>query len=68
MATDGHERFGQPCNPNFLLRPNELLVAFAHRLTVLAFEQDDALLPRFVVMQRICAIYRTGNVLETIEG
>ena len=48
----GNEKFGKPSNPNFLLRPGELLQAFAG-LTVAAFEQgatDKA------VVQRICAI------------
>jgi len=60
---DGHERFGQPCNPDFLLRSNELLLAFAPLLTVLAFEQDDAPLPRFGVMQRICAVNGSSDNL-----
>src|SRR5262249_5656361 len=34
----GNERFGRPSNPDFLLRPGELLEAFA-ALTVVAFEQ-----------------------------
>jgi len=34
----GNERLGRPRNPDFLLRPGELLQAFA-RLTVIAFEE-----------------------------
>jgi SAM-dependent methyltransferase len=48
----GNEKFGRPSNPNFLLRPGELLQAFAG-LTLIAFEQgatDKA------VVQRICVI------------
>lgn len=48
----GNERFGRPTNPNFLLRPGELMQAF-RALTLVAFEQgatDKA------VVQRICAI------------
>ena len=48
----GNEKFGKPSNPNFLLRPGELLQAFAG-LAVVAFEQgatDKA------VVQRICVI------------
>lgn len=48
----GNERFGRPSNPNFLLRPGELLEAFG-ALTVLAFEQGAS---ERAVMQRICAI------------
>ena len=48
----GNEKLGKPSNPNFLLRPGELLQAFAE-LAVVAFEQgatDKA------VVQRICVI------------
>jgi SAM-dependent methyltransferase len=48
----GNEKFGKPSNPNFLLRPGELLQAFTG-LAVVAFEQgatDKA------VVQRICVI------------
>jgi SAM-dependent methyltransferase len=48
----GNEKFGRPSNPDFLLRPGELLQAFAG-LTLVAFEQgatDKA------VVQRICVI------------
>jgi len=48
----GNERFGRPSNPNFLLRPGELLEAFAS-LTPLAFEQGET---GRAVIQRICAI------------
>ncbi len=48
----GNERHGKPSNPNFLLRPGELLQAFAG-LTVLAFEQGTT---GSSVVQRICAV------------
>ena len=48
----GNERYGRPSNPNFLLRPGELLEAFG-ALTVLGFEQGAA---ERAVTQRICAI------------
>jgi len=48
----GNERFGKPSNPNFLLRPGELLQAFG-ALTVVAFEQGQV---EKAVVQRICAI------------
>jgi len=35
----GNEAYGRPSNPNFLLRPGELLDAVRDRLTVVAFEQ-----------------------------
>lgn len=51
----GNERFGRPSNPDFLLRPGELLAAFAG-LTVLAFEQGEVAEPRPAVIQRIAAV------------
>jgi SAM-dependent methyltransferase len=50
----GNERFGRPRNPDFLLRPGELLAAFA-ALTILAFEQGEVGVPRPAVIQRIAA-------------
>ena len=51
----GNERFGHPRNPDFLLRPGELLEAFA-MLTVIAFEQGEVSAPRPAVIQRIAAL------------
>ena len=51
----GNERLGRPQNPDFLLRPTELLEAFAV-LTVIAFEQGEITTPRPAVVQRIAAI------------
>lgn len=50
----GNERFGRPRNPDFLLRPGELLKAFAS-LTAVAFEQGEIALPRPAMVQRIAA-------------
>lgn len=50
----GHERHGRPANPDFLLKPGELLDVVAGRLTPLVYEHvrlDD---PARIV-QRICA-------------
>ena len=52
----GHERFGKPSNPAFLLEPGELLRAVAGKLTVVAFE-DVTLADR--VVQRIVAVRPT---------
>jgi SAM-dependent methyltransferase len=51
----GNERYGRPSNPDFLLRPGELLEAFA-ALTVAAFEQGTLERPKKAVVQRICAL------------
>jgi SAM-dependent methyltransferase len=50
----GNERFGQPRHPDFLLRPGELLEAFAE-LTVVAFEQGEIARARPAMLQRIAA-------------
>ena len=51
----GNERLGRPRNPDFLLRPGELLDAFAG-LTIVAFEQGEVAMPRPAVIQRLAAI------------
>jgi SAM-dependent methyltransferase len=51
----GNERFGRPHNPEFLLRPGELLDAFA-MLTVVAFEQGEISVPRPAVIQHITVV------------
>ncbi|MGH7062520.1 MAG: class I SAM-dependent methyltransferase [Stellaceae bacterium] len=51
----GNERLGRPRDPAFLLRPGELLEAFAG-LTVVAFEQGQIVFPRPAIIQRIAAI------------
>jgi hypothetical protein len=51
----GNERYGKPSSPDFLLRPGELLEAFA-ALTIVAFEQGTVERPKKAVMQRICAV------------
>ena len=51
----GNERYGRPSNPDFLLRPGELLEAFG-ALSVVAFEQGRVERPKPAVVQRICAV------------
>ncbi|MET0658345.1 MAG: methyltransferase domain-containing protein [Steroidobacteraceae bacterium] len=52
----GNERLGKPSNPDFLLRPNELLDRVRERLTVVAFEQGRVETPKPAVVQRVCGI------------
>lgn len=54
----GNERFGKPSNPEFLLRPGELLDVVHGRLSVVAFEQGEVRMPRPAVVQRLCATKR----------
>jgi len=51
----GNERFGKPSNPDFLLRPDELLDAVRDKLTVIAYENLQVAAPRPAVVQRIAA-------------
>jgi len=51
----GHERYGRPTNPEFLLRPGELRDAFSG-LTVLAFEEGEVNSPKPAVVQRMAAL------------
>jgi SAM-dependent methyltransferase len=50
----GNERFGKPSNPQFLLRPGELLEAFGE-LDVIAFEEGFVAQPWPAMIQRLCA-------------
>ena len=52
----GNESHGRPRNPDFLLRPGELLETFDGRLSVLAFEQGYAADPSPRVVQRYAGI------------
>jgi SAM-dependent methyltransferase len=51
----GNEKFGRPSNPEFLLRPGELLEAFA-QLDVAGFEQGTVERPKAAMIQRLCAL------------
>lgn len=52
---EGNAQFGKPSNPNFLLKPGELLDAVAGQLIVVAYEHGAVKQPRDAVVQRICA-------------
>jgi SAM-dependent methyltransferase len=51
----GNEKYGKPSNPDFLLRPGELLHAFGS-LTVVAFEQGAVERPKKALIQRACMV------------
>jgi SAM-dependent methyltransferase len=59
----GNEKYGKPSNPDFLLRPGELLQA-VNAMHVLAFEQGRVNSPKAAVVQRICAATRTDPDLS----
>lgn len=52
----GHERFGKPTNPDYLLEPGDLLEAARGELRVVAYEDVVEEHPRPAALQRICAV------------
>jgi SAM-dependent methyltransferase len=52
----GNEAHGRPTNPDFLLRPAELIERVQGRLQIVAYEQGFVERPRPMVRQRICAV------------
>jgi SAM-dependent methyltransferase len=52
----GQERFGRPSNPDFLLKPGELLDWARGRLRVVAYEDLELPPPRPARVQRIAAV------------
>ncbi|HMK14243.1 MAG TPA: methyltransferase domain-containing protein [Burkholderiales bacterium] len=56
----GNERFGKPSNPDFLLKPGELLEVVRGQLRVIAYEDVFVSHPKPAMVQRICA--RRDNV------
>jgi SAM-dependent methyltransferase len=55
---EGNERYGRPSNPEFLLRPGELL-RVAQGLRVIAYEDVRIDRPQPALVQRICAVRPT---------
>jgi SAM-dependent methyltransferase len=55
----GNERYGRPSNPDFLLRPGELLEVVRGRFEVIAYEAMHVERPRPAVVQRVCALKST---------
>ena len=50
---DGNAEFGRPSNPDYLLRPRELLDAFGLDMRVLGFEDGFEERPKPAMLQRI---------------
>jgi len=59
---EGQERLGKPRNPDFLLRPGELLEAVRGRLTVIAYEHGRRAEPPAVI-QRVAAFAPHSHVV-----
>ncbi len=51
----GHEKYGRPKNPQFLLKQGELLESFGERLEVLDYAHGLDEHPSPAIRQRICA-------------
>ena len=54
----GNEEYGRPSNPNYLLKPTELLSVCTNRLRVIAYEEGVLKTPSPAVKQRVCAVNR----------
>jgi SAM-dependent methyltransferase len=52
----GNEQFGRPANPDFLLRPGELLEMIGNALELVAFEQGYVEQPKPAMLQRLAAV------------
>ncbi len=55
----GNEKFGRPRNPDFLLKPGELLTLVQDRLSVVAYEHG---IDGEKVVQRICAVKEPAQI------
>lgn len=54
----GNEKFGRPTNPDFLLKPGELLKVCSEHLRIVAYEEGLDNNPAPAVKQRLCAVNR----------
>ncbi len=57
----GNETVGKPSNPDFLLRPGELLEAVRGTLRVVGFEDGILQVPKTAFVQRLCAVREDGG-------
>ena len=60
----GNENYGRPSNPDFLLRPNELIDMVHEKLQVLLFEAGMVSDPKPALIQRICAVAGRNDYFE----
>jgi SAM-dependent methyltransferase len=59
--SSGNEAFGKPNNPEYLLKPAELLKLVDGKLNIIAYESGVIKTPRIAVIQRICAIKQKNS-------
>ena len=52
---EGNEKYGRPTNPDFLLKPGELLRLVHENLRVIAYEDVTLTHPKTAQIQRIAA-------------
>lgn len=57
----GNERYGRPGNPDFLLKPGELLELARGRLRVAAYEDLYVETPKPAMIQRLCAVSQSSG-------
>ncbi len=62
----GNAAFGRPSNPDYLLRPRELLDAFGADMRLLGFEDGFTTQPKPAMVQRIAA--RNGDVAAVLAA
>ncbi len=63
----GHERYGRPKNPDFLLRPGELIDIVRPALTIIAYEHVHLTGPDRIV-QRIAALASRHRLVSALAG
>jgi len=64
----GNAQFGKPSNPNFLLKPGELLdLAGQNGLKVIGYEDIYVDLPKPAMIQRLCAVKGDLNGLIPLQ-
>ena len=61
----GNGSIGKPSNPDFLLRPGELLDAVRPHLRVIAYEDGYVATPKPAFVQRVCAVREHPAVSAT---
>jgi SAM-dependent methyltransferase len=59
----GNERFGRPSNPDFLLRPAELIEVVRGTMRIVAYQDVEVARPKPAMVQRIVAL----NAQERVE-